>query len=162
MHLKSWYRSTLILYFNLPPIYLWSFICQNFLPSKICLQISYPAILFTIANGIFKSWEFYQQAKHSHCLCSCHEHVFTTFCRAHDSIIQKAFHYGGLTLRFPKMAYIPFCNKTLDTCPLPLPCFLSLFLFLPLSLPPLSACSVISFSLLLSLLHPTASFCFSF
>ena len=55
MHLNSWHLLQAIpnvsyCMFHLSKLYVYQ--------ARLCLQISYPAILFT-ANGIFKLWEFY-------------------------------------------------------------------------------------------------------
>ena len=79
-------------YFNVSPFYhMYVLFVKISYQARFCLQISYSAILFKIASGIFKSWEFLsftsfcrKQAKLSYWQYSCWMHVFTLFCPAHN------------------------------------------------------------------------------
>ena len=81
-------------YFNLLPIY-HLYVCLFFISyqARVCLQISYPAILFTMLLGFLNCGSFIvrallpgEQAQRSHCQFSCWAHAFTSFCRAHNGI----------------------------------------------------------------------------
>ena len=78
-------------YFNLSPSYhvYVSFFKISY-QGRFCLQISYPAILFTMLKGFLNCRSFIVHilllgTKRSHCQFSCRAHTFTSFCQAHNN-----------------------------------------------------------------------------
>ena len=75
-------------YFNPAPIdHLYVLFVEISYQARFCLQISYPAILFTMLMYLIVAVLSYtsfcrEQAKRWHCQFSCRAHAVTSFCRA--------------------------------------------------------------------------------
>ena len=96
--LPSLFVWSLDTYFNLSPIYhLYVLSVKIAYQTRFCLQISYPAILFTM--GFLNPGSFIVHAlrpgtnkqTNSHCQFSCRVYIFTSFCRAQNDMVLLYF-----------------------------------------------------------------------